>query len=102
MKKVLITGANSYIGTSFEAYAQKHYEDKLEIDTIDMKNTDWQSKDFAVYDIVFHVAGIAHADVGKVTDEIKKTAERTQRIVDIMDSNPLVRPLKQLVYNFQK
>ena len=38
----------------------------------------------------------------RFANEIKKTAERTQKLVDIMDSNPLVRPLKQLVYNFQR
>ncbi len=38
----------------------------------------------------------------RFADEIKKTAQRTQQVVDIMDSNPLVRPLKQLAYNFQK
>ena len=36
MKKVLITGANSYIGTSFERYAKVHYGSEFEIDTIDM------------------------------------------------------------------
>lgn len=41
-------------------------------------------------------------NAGRFADEIKKTAERTQRIVDIMDSNPLVRPLKQFVNCFQR
>ncbi len=71
MKKVLITGANSYIGTSFEEYVKKHYTEELQIDTIDMIDGSWRKADFSPYDIVFHVAGIAHADVGKVTEEIK-------------------------------
>ena len=72
MKKVLITGANSYIGTSFEEYAKAHYPQNLEIDTVDMIDGSWHKKDFSGYDIVFHVAGIAHADVGKVSEEVKK------------------------------
>lgn len=71
-KRVLITGANSYIGESFEAYAKEHYSDNYEIDTIDMIDGTWREKDFSVYDTVFHVAGIAHADVGNVTDEVKE------------------------------
>ena len=71
MKKVLITGANSYIGTSFEEYVKQHYPEELQIDTIDMIDGSWRKADFSPYDIVFHVAGIAHADVGKVTEEIK-------------------------------
>lgn len=72
MKKILITGANSYIGMSFEAYAKEHYSDSFEIDTIDMQNPSWRETDFSKYDVVFHVAGIAHADVGKVSDEVKQ------------------------------
>ena len=71
MKKILITGANSYIGTSFEKYAYEHYSDQLATDTVDMIDGSWREKDFSEYDAVFHVAGIAHADVGNVTDEIK-------------------------------
>lgn len=71
-KKILITGKNSYIGQSFEAYAGKHYADSFQIDTIDMKNPLWMEKSFASYDAVFHVAGIAHADVEHVSEEVKK------------------------------
>ena len=71
MKKVLITGANSYIGVSFEKYAAEHYSSDLSIETVDMIDGSWRRKDFDPYDIVYHVAGIAHADVGNVSDEVK-------------------------------
>ncbi len=71
MKKVLITGANSYIGTSFERYVEDHYSEQLSVDTIDMIDGSWRDYDFSSYDCVFHVAGMAHADVGKVTKETK-------------------------------
>ena len=59
MKKILITGANSYIGTSFEKYMEQ-FGDEYQIDTVDMIGDGWRSKDFSGYDCVFHVAGIAH------------------------------------------
>lgn len=71
MKKVLITGANSYIGVSFENYVKEHYNSYLSIDTVDMIDGTWREKDFSCYDIVYHVAGIAHADVGNVSEEVK-------------------------------
>ena len=71
-KKVLITGAGSYIGQSFIEYAQKHYRDNFEIEELDLKDESWKEKDFSNYDIIYHVAGIAHADVGKVSEETKK------------------------------
>ncbi len=70
MKKVLITGANSYIGTSFENWIKDNAPD-ITTDTIDMVGDAWKTADFRGYDAVFHVAGIAHADVGKVTEEQK-------------------------------
>lgn len=71
-KKVLITGAGSYIGQSFLTYAREHYPENFEIDELDMIGDDWREHDFSKYDIVYHVAGIAHADVGNVTEETKE------------------------------
>ncbi len=71
MKKILITGANSYIGTSFEKYMARFGDDYL-IDTVDMIGYSWKSKDFSGYDCVFHVAGIAHSDNGKISKEKEK------------------------------
>ena len=59
MKKILITGANSYIGTSLEKWIEK-YSNKYSIDTVDMKDDSWKEEDFSQYDVIFHVAGIAH------------------------------------------
>ena len=71
-KKVLIIGAGSYIGQSFIEYAQKHYHDNFEIEELDLMDESWKEKDFSNYDIIYHVAGIAHADVGNVSEETKK------------------------------
>lgn len=71
MKRVLITGANSYIGVSFEHYVHEHYSSELSIDTVDMIDGSWREKGFSSYDVVYHVAGIAHADVGNVSDEVR-------------------------------
>ena len=70
MKKVLITGANSYIGTSFENYVMQCHD--YQIDTVDMIDGKWRDKSFSEYDSVFHVAGIAHSDTGKVSEERKQ------------------------------
>lgn len=59
MKKILITGKNSYIGTSLERWLIKE-SDKYTVDTLDMKNVSWKEHDFGKYDVVFHVAGVAH------------------------------------------
>lgn len=65
MKKVLITGANSFVGVNVERWLDKSYDgsEKLfSIDTVDTMNEAWKQADFSKYDVVFHVAGIAHVD----------------------------------------
>ena len=42
-KKILITGANSYIGTSFESYLNERYGADYIVDTIDMVGDAWRS-----------------------------------------------------------
>ena len=70
MKKILITGAGSYIGTSVEAYLAQ-WPERYQVDTMDMIDGTWREKSFAGFDTVFHVAGIAHSDTGNVTEERK-------------------------------
>lgn len=71
MKKILITGANSYIGMSFERYMAQ-WPEQYQVDTVDMIVGTWQEKSFAEYDVVYHVAGIAHSDSGKISPEKAK------------------------------
>lgn len=70
MKKILITGKGSFVGTSFEEYI-KQYPDDYSVDTLDMLG-EWRDADFSQYDVIFHVAGIAHSDGGKISEDKKK------------------------------
>ncbi|WP_162150776.1 NAD-dependent epimerase/dehydratase family protein [Acholeplasma equifetale] len=68
MKKILITGANSYIGTNVEKWLLKE-PDKYYVETLDMKDPNWINFDFSKFDVVFHVAGIAHIKETKKNKE---------------------------------
>lgn len=57
--KILITGKDSYIGTSFEKWVGQHNA-KWQIDTVDTRGEEWKKMIFIQYDTIFHVAGIAH------------------------------------------
>ncbi len=70
MKRILITGAESYVGTNVSEYLLKQ-PDKYSVTTIDMKDSSWKSFSFKGFDTVYHVAGIAHADVENVSEETK-------------------------------
>ena len=79
MKRILITGAGSYIGTSFENWVREQYPGEFNVDTVDMVDGSWRGKCFSGYDAVFHVAGIAHADVGRVSEERKALYYKVNR-----------------------
>lgn len=69
MKKILITGENSYIGTSFDAF-MKQYQDYYIVDTISVRDDEWKQKDFSLYDAIYHVAGIAHRKETKENESL--------------------------------
>ena len=63
MKKVVITGKNSYIGEMVKRWLNQ--ETDWLVESVDTKNDAWKKYDFCNCDAVFHVAGIAHQ---KITD----------------------------------
>ena len=71
MKHILITGKDSYIGTSVKKYLEK-WPKQYKVDELDVRDDEWKKYDFSKYDVVYHVAGIAHVDVKKADEETKK------------------------------
>lgn len=73
MKRILIAGANSYIGTSLERYLLEYNASQgrelYRVDTISQRDPVWESYDFQGYDAVFQASGIAHVDTGAVTEK---------------------------------
>ena len=61
MKKVLITGAGSYVGDSVRRYILSTSSD-FQIDAVDTMGDNWKNADYSQYDVVYHVAGIAHVN----------------------------------------
>lgn len=57
---ILITGAGSYVGTSVERWIKNH--SNHHVDTLDMLKDTWRDAEFSIYDVVYHVAGIAHVN----------------------------------------
>ena len=70
-KRVLVTGVNSYIVNAFRSYMEQ-YPEEAAVEGISVRNDVWKTLDFSGYDCVFDVAGIAHADTGHVSEEVKK------------------------------
>lgn len=64
MKKILITGAGSYVGVSVENHL-KQWPDRYQVDTVDMLDGTWKEGSFRGYDAVFHVAGLVHRKQSK-------------------------------------
>lgn len=59
MKRILITGKNSYIGNCLKKWLEREFCN-YKVDEIPTRDGIWKKKQFNQYDVVFHVAGIAH------------------------------------------
>lgn len=79
MKKIVIAGKNSYIGTSLKGYIENISNDYI-IKTIDTHNFDNASCNFNGCDAVICVAGIAH---------IKETRKNKEMYYEINRDLPL-------------
>jgi UDP-glucose 4-epimerase len=103
MKKILITGADSYIGTSLENYLKDNINDYT-IDTIDTKKENWREFDFKNFDVVFNVAGIAHESKNKSDKEIYYKINR-DLVLEIADKAKIagvqqfIHMSSMLIYN---
>lgn len=73
MKRILITGAKSYIGESVRAYLMAT-PDAYDVQIKDTMGWEPQTSDFTGIDVVFNVAGIAH---------IKETANNRHLYYDV-------------------
>lgn len=67
MKRILITGTNSYLGDRFRQYMEQ-FPDYATV-SISMRNGSWRGEDFTGFDVVYHVAGLAHSDNGRISPE---------------------------------
>lgn len=65
MRKILITGINSFIGNSFENWIKNNFNNDYCIDKISLREKAVSEVDFSCYDVVLYVTGIAHADTNK-------------------------------------
>ena len=61
MKKILITGDGSYVGENVRKYILSTSSD-FQIDAVDTMGDNWKKADYSQYDVVYHVAGIAHVN----------------------------------------
>lgn len=64
MKKILITGAGSYIGTKVQQWLEQ-WPEEFKVEAVDTIDNQWRKTDFSQYDVVYNVAGIAHVKAAK-------------------------------------
>lgn len=67
MKRILVTGANSYIGTSFRSYI-RGFGPGYQADGLSLRDEGWRDADFSGYDALLHTVGLAHVDRGRVRE----------------------------------
>lgn len=71
MKKILITGTNSFVGNSFTKWLER-YPNTYKVETISLRDGSWVNKQLSEYDVILHVAGIAHVSSNPKMEELYK------------------------------
>lgn len=73
MKRILLTGINSYIGTNLEQYLHEYNagsgRECYRVEKLSQRSDAWEKADFTGFDAVVDVTGLAHVDVGNVSKE---------------------------------
>ena len=64
MKRILITGAGSYLGRSLRDYLGQ-WPERYQVDTISLRDENWKTTSFQGYDAVLHAAGLVHQEKTK-------------------------------------
>lgn len=70
VKRILITGKNSYIGKSLKQWLERNYGESFSIKTTGVKNNEWTFEDFKKYDVIIHVAGIVHQKENNINESL--------------------------------
>jgi len=75
MRRILITGKNSYIGQYLIDNLLSH-KGEYQVDELDLVEPNWEKYSFSKYDVIYHVAGIAHSDYGKISKDREELYKR--------------------------
>lgn len=59
MKRILITGKNSYIGQRFAQFLLEQPEE-YSVSFLSLQNRNWYQTDLSQYDVIVHTAGLVH------------------------------------------
>lgn len=74
-KRILITGKGSYVGTNFIKWLEK-WPGKYDVNAISVRGEEWKNHNFSQYDVVLHVAGIAHVSADPNLEEMYYSVNR--------------------------
>ncbi len=73
MKRILVTGANSYIGGAFRTYMER-FSGEYETAAVGLRGEAWKAYDFSKFDVILHTVGLAH---------VKESAQNTLQYYQI-------------------
>lgn len=75
MRRVLITGAGSYVGGRVRERLE-HEPGRFEVAELDVRDPSWRRFDLSGWDCVYHVAGIAHVSADPAMEPLYMSVNR--------------------------
>lgn len=65
MRKVLLIGANSYIGQEFRNFKDNNCIDAIDLTLVSASNREWEDVDFSQFDTIMHLSALVHKKENK-------------------------------------
>ncbi|MGN6711820.1 NAD-dependent epimerase/dehydratase family protein [Anaerocolumna jejuensis] len=96
MKRVLVIGANSYIGKKFYEYVDSLDEKLIDVDMVSAADGSWEKVDFSIYDSVLHLSAIVHRKEKKNMRELYE--EVNHRLPVKIASKAKANNVKQFIF----
>lgn len=82
MKNVLITGTNSYVGSSFIEWIKLQNKNDINLTTVSVRTSEWRGLDFSKYDVVIHLAAIVHSTSTPASEYYKVNRDLTIELAE--------------------
>lgn len=81
MHRVLITGANSYIGSSFHRWVDR-WPHRYDVKRVSLRNRSWRDERFCDFDTVLHTAALVHTTRETLQRYLEVNRDLTLEVAD--------------------
>lgn len=82
MKRILITGAGSYLGRSLRDYLGQ-WPERYQVEAVSVRGDSWKALRFQGYDVIYHTAALVHSEQNKQDPRLAESYDRVNACLPV-------------------